>query len=194
MKTNKAHVLFELFFSFLKVGLFTFGGGYAMIPIIEREAGEKRGWINQNELLDILAISESTPGPISVNSATFIGYKKAGILGAIIATLGLIIPSFVIILIISIFYDTLKDIHVINAIFKGVRVGVIAVLIYAIIKIASSIKFNKPAVIIFAITIIAYLLVSFFLIDIPALSIIFIVLGAVTGIVLTNIASKGEKK
>ncbi len=192
-KKNKLKTLLELFFSFMKIGLFTFGGGYAMIPLIEKEASEKRGWINSTEILDILAISESTPGPIAVNAATFIGYKVMGIWGAIIATLGLVIPSFCIILIIAIFYNYLNSIHVINALFKGVRVGVIAVLINAIIKLTKSVEKNLISFILFSITIISYLVVSFLGIEIPAFTLIFIFLGLLTGIIVTKVTSKEVK-
>ena len=97
--------LAELFLTFAKIGLFTFGGGYAMIPLIENICVEKKGWITHDEMMNITVIAESTPGPIAINCATYVGLKKKGAAGAIAATLGVVLPSFVIILIISFFFD-----------------------------------------------------------------------------------------
>lgn len=96
-----AKKLLSLFWTFFKIGAFTFGGGYAMIPLIQREMAEKKGWISEKDILDIVAISESTPGPISVNSATFVGYQVGGVMGSFLATLGVVLPSFIIILAVS---------------------------------------------------------------------------------------------
>lgn len=93
--------IFQLFFTFLKIGVFTFGGGYAMISVIENNCVEKKKWINHEEMMDIAVIAESTPGPIAINCATFVGYKIAGFLGAFLATLGLVLPSFCIRLLIT---------------------------------------------------------------------------------------------
>ena len=92
-------LIIELFFTFMKIGAFTFGGGHAMIPLIQKETVEKKGWISDDDIFDVVAIAESTPGPIAVNSATFVGYKTAGFLGALFSTVGVILPSFVVILI-----------------------------------------------------------------------------------------------
>ena len=100
-------MLIELFITFAKIGMFTFGGGYAMISLIEHECVENKQWITSDELMDVTVIAESTPGPIAINCATYTGYKKAGISGAIIATIGMILPSFLIILLISSFMDNL---------------------------------------------------------------------------------------
>ena len=90
-------ILMELFFTFVKIGLFTFGGGYAMISMIENNCVEKKAWITHDEMMDVTVIAESTPGPIAINCATFTGYKKAGFLGALVATLGIVVPSFIVI-------------------------------------------------------------------------------------------------
>ena len=110
--------IFQLFITFFKTGLLTFGGGYAMIPILQREVSEKKKWISEMEMLDILAVSESTPGPIAVNTATYVGYEVAGFWGSFFATLGLIIPSFIIIFIISFFYKDFMNWTVVQAAFK----------------------------------------------------------------------------
>ena len=98
---SKTKKIFQLFLVFLKIGAFTFGGGYAMIPIIQKEIVENKKWITDDDILEIIAIAESTPGPIAINSATFVGYRVAGFFGAMLATLGVVLPSFVIILLIS---------------------------------------------------------------------------------------------
>lgn len=196
MKKNSLINLWYLFITFFKIGLFTFGGGYAMIPLIEKEVADKRKWIKSSEILDILAISESTPGPIAVNSATFVGYRVYGVLGGIIATLGLVLPSFCIILLISIFYAQLQEVAFIRAMFKGVKVGVIIILINAIIKLSKSMKKDAIGIITFLVALIISVCFSLFQITtIPSLSIILIILGLALGAILTfAISKKGEKK
>ena len=114
----------ELFFTFVKIGLFTFGGGYAMISMIENNCVEKKAWITHDEMMDVTVIAESTPGPIAINCATFIGYKKAGFLGALVATLGIVVPSFIVIFLISMFLDNFLEITIVANAFKGIKVGV----------------------------------------------------------------------
>lgn len=159
-KESKLYQVLILFLTFLKVGAFTFGGGYAMIPIIQKEVVEKRKWANDNDILDILAISESTPGPISVNAATYIGFKVAGFWGSFFATLGLILPSFIIIYIISLFYETFMQLTIVQAAFKGLKVGVIILLVNAVIKLNKAIKRNAFSITIFVITLITMLSIS----------------------------------
>ena len=120
----KMNLVLELFLTFLKIGLFTFGGGYAMISIIENNCVEQKKWITHDEMMNITVIAESTPGPIAINCATFVGYKIAGLFGAIAATLGVVIPSFVIIFVISTFLDNFLEIHVVANAFMGIKVGV----------------------------------------------------------------------
>lgn len=114
----------ELFFTFVKIGLFTFGGGYAMISMIENNCVEKKAWITHDEMMDVTVIAESTPGPIAINCATFTGYKKAGFLGAFVATLGIVVPSFIVIFLISMFLDNFLEITIVANAFKGIKVGV----------------------------------------------------------------------
>ena len=125
MKLKK---LLQIFWSFFKIGAFTFGGGYAMIPLIQNEAVEKRGWVTDDDILEIIAIAESTPGPIAINSATFVGYRAAGVLGSMCATLGVVLPSFVIILLISFVLKQFQDIKAVQYAFQGIRAGVLALL------------------------------------------------------------------
>lgn len=142
------NIHFELLFTFMKIGLFTFGGGYAMIPLIDRECAEKKEWITSDELSEITAVAESTPGPIAINCATYIGSKKAGVSGAAVATLGVVIPSFVIILLISGFMDKLLDNGIFANAFKGIRAAVSLLIFRAGLKMLVGIikKSKKKAV------------------------------------------------
>ena len=115
------NILLDLFLTFAKIGLFTFGGGYAMI---ENNCVEQKKWITHDEMMNITVIAESTPGPIAINCATFTGYKKAGLVGALVATLGMIIPSFMIIYLISMFLDNFLELTIIANAFKGIKIAV----------------------------------------------------------------------
>ena len=125
-------VLRQVFSSFFKIGAFTFGGGYAMIPLIQNEAVEKRHWVTDDDILEVVAIAESTPGPIAINSATFVGYKAAGILGSVCATLGVVLPSFVVILILSFVLRQFQQVQAVQYAFQGIRAGVLALLVKAL--------------------------------------------------------------
>lgn len=114
----------ELFLTFAKIGLFTFGGGYAMISIIENKCVEEKKWITHEEMMDMTVIAESTPGPIAINCATYVGLKKGGFLGALLATLGVVVPSFIIIFLISMFLDNFLEITIVANAFKGIKVAV----------------------------------------------------------------------
>ena len=124
--------LFGVFAAFFKIGAFTFGGGYAMIPLIQREAVEKHKWVTDEDILDIIAIAESTPGPIAINSATFVGYRAAGVLGSLCATLGVVLPSFITILLISFVLKEFQQVQVVQYAFTGIRAGVLALLFKAL--------------------------------------------------------------
>ena len=128
--------LHTIFLSFFKIGLFTFGGGYAMLPLIERELIDKRRWIEQKEFLDLLTLAQSVPGPIAVNTAVFVGYKVRGLGGAIAALLGAVLPSFVIILAIALFFADVRQNPVVDAAFKGMRPAVVALIIGPVISLA----------------------------------------------------------
>ena len=118
------NILLDLFLTFVKIGLFTFGGGYAMIAMIENHCVERKGWISHDDMMNVTVIAESTPGPIAINCATFTGYKKAGILGAVTATLGIVLPSFLIIYLISMFLDNFLELTLIANAFKGIKIAV----------------------------------------------------------------------
>ena len=130
-KQSRRSQLLPLFLTFLKIGAFTFGGGYAMIPIIQREAVENRRWITDDDILEIIAIAESTPGPIAINSATFVGSRVAGTAGAACATLGVILPSFVCILIIARLLEAFQHLKPVQYAFFGIRAGVLALILKA---------------------------------------------------------------
>ena len=127
-------VLGELFLTFVKIGLFTFGGGYAMISVIEHICVEDKQWISHDDMMNITVIAESTPGPVAINCATFVGYKKKGIGGAIVATLGMLIPSFTIIFVISMFLDNFLEIGIIANAFKGIKFAVGILIVDAALK------------------------------------------------------------
>lgn len=150
--------LFELFFVFAKIGISTFGGGYAILPILERELVEKRKWVTTEEIADYYAVGQCTPGVISVNTATFIGYKQKGIIGGIVATLGIIFPSILIISLIASFIETYKSLDFIQNAFNGITVCVGALIISAVFKLWKSSISDKLTFLIFIITFIISLI------------------------------------
>ncbi|MBR3838241.1 MAG: chromate transporter [Clostridia bacterium] len=156
---NKAKKILKLFLAFLKIGGFTFGGGYAMIPLIQKEAVEKQGWVTDEDILEILAIAESTPGPIAINSATFIGYKTAGVLGSAAATFGVVLPSFVIISIIARVLTEFSHIDVVRYAFLGIRAGVIGLVIKAVYTMFRKVKKNAMA---YVVMLLAFVCVAIF--------------------------------
>lgn len=126
----------KLFLTFLKIGAFTFGGGYAMIPLIQREIVEKNEWLTQNDILDIIAIAETTPGPIAINAATFVGYKVNGKKGAIVSTLGVVLPSFFMITLIAYVLKKYMGLPIVQNAFWGIRIAVLALIVNAFITMA----------------------------------------------------------
>ncbi|MEG2085349.1 MAG: chromate transporter [Clostridia bacterium] len=177
MKTGKLKLLWELFITFFKIGAFTFGGGYAMVCIIEREVVANKKWVTEQDILDMLVIAESTPGVIAVNSATFVGYKVAGVVGGIIATLGVVIPSFIIISLISYFFSYFKNNVWVAAAFKGIRCAVVILIFNAVAKLSKPIKKTLWTI---TIAVIAFVLATFFNIDV----IFIIIAGGLLGIIV----------
>lgn len=183
---EKLKKVFQLFITFIKIGAFTFGGGYAMVPLIQCETVEKKKWINDDDILEIVAIAESTPGPIAVNSATFVGYKTAGVLGAAAATIGVVLPSFTIIYFISFVIDKFENNTAVKYAFSGVRAGVLALIIKALWTMS---KKSAKNIISFIITAFAFIFAAL------NINVIYIILAcAVTGIVSSLIMSGREKK
>jgi chromate transporter len=174
--------LWELFFLFARMGSVTFGGGYAMLPILQREIVEKRHWATEEELMDYYAIGQCTPGIIAVNTSTFIGYKKKGIPGGILATLGFVFPSVVIITIIAAFLQNFSDIAVVNYAFNGIRAGVCALILDAVLKLGKKSVVDKVCVLIYGVV----LLLSLFTPLSPA---ILVILAGLAGM-----AAKRERR
>ena len=141
--TGRLKSLWLLFITMLKIGLFTFGGGYAMIHLLGNEFVSKKKWIEEDEFMDLVAIAESTPGPIAINCSTYIGYKKERILGAVLATLGMCIPSFTIIFLISLFFNQFLSIGWVASAFKGIQVCVVFLILSAGVKMLKKMK-KKP--------------------------------------------------
>ena len=172
-----------LFASFVKIGLFTFGGGYAMIPLIQKEISEKKKWIDDREILDVVAIAESTPGPIAINAATFVGFKVGGFLGAFAATVGVVLPSFVIIYAVSFVLRKFSDLKAVRYAFLGVRAGVLALIIKALV---SMYKQCQKSAVGYVIMFSAFALAAF-----TDINVIFVIVGcAVVGLASSLIASR----
>ncbi|WP_123043235.1 chromate transporter [Cohnella candidum] len=183
---RKLKLLTSIFMTFLKMGPLTFGGGYALIPAIEKEVVDKKRWLCSEEIADVFAVSGSVPGAVAVNSATFIGYRIAGISGSIAALLGILLPTFCLMLLLTIFYVQLKDNPKIEAAFTAIRATVVALIAYAAIKIgrASIVDFATGAL-----TAIAALLLYFGHLH-PLLVIVF---GATAGVTLVKIRKHGGR-
>lgn len=180
---SKLNTLLELFSIFFKIGLVTFGGGIAMLPILERELVEKRKWTTSEELLDWFAIGQSTPGIIAVNVATFSGYKRAGVIGGIVATAGMVAPSIIIITIIAMFISNFREIVWVQKALLGINVSVAAILTYAVFKFAQKSVKNLFGFILF--------LTAFILIYLLNVGTIWIILGSsLLGIIIY--ACRGE--
>ncbi|MGJ9385270.1 chromate transporter [Salipaludibacillus sp. CF4.18] len=152
-KTFNTKLLVQIFMIFFKIGPVTFGGGYAMIPLIEREVVEKRGWVKPQEITDIFAVAESVPGAIAINSATFIGYRVAGIAGAIAAMTGVLLPTFCIVVMLSLFFLQVQDNPKVEAAFVSIRATIVALITYAAIKIGKTAAIDKTTIILIAVTV-----------------------------------------
>ena len=150
--------LWKIFLTFFKIGAFTFGGGYAMIPLIQREAVENHHWVADEDILDIVAIAESTPGPIAINAATFVGYRVKGFPGAIWATLGVVLPSFLIILTISAVLRRFQELEVLQFAFRGIRVGVLVLMMKALLKM---LKTNRKSTVAYCLMGLSFVLTAF---------------------------------
>lgn len=137
------NILPDLFFTFAKIGLFTFGGGYAMLSMIENNCVEKKQWITHDEMMNVTVIAESTPGPIAINCATFTGYKKAGFVGALAATLGIVVPSFTVIFLISMFLDNFLELSIIANAFKGIKIAVGILILDAAVTMVKKMQKKK---------------------------------------------------
>ncbi len=174
--------LLDLFLTFLKIGAFTFGGGYAMISLLENEFVSKKQWLEKEEFLDVLAVSESSPGPIAVNTATYIGYKVGGALGSFLATLAVCLPSFTIIFIISLFFDRFLRIKWVGYAFRGIQVAVVYLIASAGVKFIVGLKKNAFNVIVASAVFLAFILLSLFAVRFS--SIFYILIAGLLGLTL----------
>ncbi|SET29545.1 chromate transporter [Natronincola peptidivorans] len=167
---------FKLFSIFFRVGAFTFGGGYAMIPIIQKEIVESHQLIDEQDFLDIIAVSQSLPGPVAVNTAVFVGYKLKGIFGAIAGLLGTVLPSLLVILLLAVFYNNIKDITAIQLFFQGVRPAIVALILMSALKLSKSISKTS-----FNISIILFAFIAVALLKVHPIPVV--VLCAVAGLI-----------
>ncbi len=190
-------MLIELFLTFAKIGLFTFGGGYAMISLIENVCVETKKWITHEEMMDVTVIAESTPGPIAINCATYVGYKKAGIPGALISTIGMILPSFIIIFLISKVFDNFLEIAIIANAFKGIKIAVGLLIFDAGITMMKSMPAKPLARIIMIFSFVIMMLINVFSLNFSTIGLMLV--ASVVGLAIYIVKDKsfrreGEKK
>ena len=184
-------ILIDLFLTFAKIGLFTFGGGYAMISLIENDCVEKKKWITHDEMMDVTVIAESTPGPIAINCATYVGYKKGRLPGAIIATLGIVLPSFIIIFLISKYFDRFLEITWVANAFRGIKIAVGILIVDAAVKMLIKMKKKPMPMIMVVCSAVAMILISIFSVNIS--SMVLMLVAAFIGIVVFIIGSHTKK-
>lgn len=176
----------RLFLTFFKIGAFTFGGGYAMIPLIQKETVEREQWIGENDMLEVLAVAESTPGPVSINIATFVGYHIAGVAGAFCATAGVVVPSFCVVLILSFFLKRFESLKVVKYAFEGIRAGILALLVKTLISMGKQNPKN-----IFTYLMIGVSFIGAAILDISVLLVI--IFCALAGLMISLIPKEGSK-
>lgn len=192
----KKHPLLTLFLTFLKVGAFTFGGGFAMLAILDREVVDKHGFVSHDEFMDLVVIAESTPGPVAINAASYVGYRVGGMLGSILSTLGVVLPSFSVIFLISLFFDTFLSLTLVAAAFRGIRAAVVLLILGAGIKMFKKLKKNAFSLAVMGVTFTAML--AFGLFAVKFSSIFYILISAVLGVTVYLIGNlkktEGEGK
>ena len=187
----KKNLLADLFLTFAKIGLFTFGGGYAMISMIENDCVENRKWISHDEMMDIAVIAESTPGPIAINCATYIGYKQKGLIGAIITTLGIVIPSFLVVFCIALFLDNFLEIKIVENAFRGIRIAVGILIIDAALKMIRKMKKTTLSVSIVSVCAVLMFLIDLFALNFSSISLM-LMAGAIS-LALSVVKEKGKE-
>ncbi|MBS5335748.1 MAG: chromate transporter [Clostridiales bacterium] len=176
--------LLEIFTMFFKIGMFTIGGGYAMLPIIQKEVVDKKSWMNEEEFLDAISLTNSLPGPLATNAATFIGYRVSKVKGAVTAVIGAVLPSIIIILLIASFFKNAADYPIVQNIFNAIRPAVVALILYSVIKLAGTAKITKNLN--WLVALIAFSAITFFNIH----PIIVIICAALYGLVLYDYVYK----
>ncbi len=177
---SRGRQLISLFLTMMKIGLFSFGGGYAMLALVETELVSKKRWIGKEEFLDMVAISESTPGPLAINSATYIGYRLAGVIGALTATAAVVLPSFTILFAISFFFDAFLSFSYVAYAFQGIRVCVVFLILSAGFGMLKSVRRHPLELTILGATFLGMLLTSLFAVDFS--SIFYILIGGAAGL------------
>ena len=178
--------LLDIFVTFFKIGAFTFGGGYAMIPLIQHETVEEKNWVKDEDILDIVAIAESTPGPIAINVATFVGYRVAGFMGAFFATIGVVLPSLLIITVISYVLEAFRNLKAVRYAFMGIRAGVLALILRAF---RGMFRKTKKSILNYCILGAAFVLVALLNVNV----LLVIVLCALVGLVSSIAAERRNK-
>ena len=179
---EKVKNLLTLFLTFFKIGIFTFGGGYAMIPLVERECVSKKKWMEHNEFMDMIAIAESTPGPIAINMATYTGFRQGGVLGSAFATFGVVLPSFIIIFVISLFFDKFLELKLVSYAFRGIQACVIYLILNAGVKMVKKLEKKPLNYILFGATLICMTLLSIFAVSFS--SIFYILIGGSIALII----------
>ena len=189
---KKGNVLVNLFVTFFKIGLFTFGGGHAMIALLEQEFVGRKKWLTSEEFLDIVSIAESTPGPVAINSATFIGYKVAGVLGSVACTLAVCLPSFTIIYLISLFFEAFTQIELVAYAFRGIQGAVAFLIMSAGFRMMKKLKKNVFNAVLGGATFLVMLTLS--VLGVAFSSIYYIIIGAALGVAVWAISlARGNK-
>lgn len=183
--------LIQLFLTFLKIGAFTFGGGYAMIALLEHEFIEKKKWIDKDEFLNMVAVAESTPGPVAINSATYLGYRVGGAAGAALSTLAVSIPSFVIIYIISLFFDRFLSLTYVACAFKGIQVCVVYLIASAGVKMLRGLEKNALSYLIMVVVLVV--MTAFSITAVSFSSIFYILISGAVGWLVYMLGRLGKK-
>lgn len=188
---KKRSILWTLFLTMLRIGAFTFGGGYAMIALLQDEFVEKKKWIDKDEFLDLVAIAESTPGPIAINSSTYIGYRMGGFIGAVVSTIAMCIPSFVIIYLISLFFDAFLQLEIVANAFRGIRVCVVFLILSAGWKMLKGIHKDPLSIVILSMTIL--LMIIFSICSVNFSTIFFILIAGLAGLTALLLRKHGKE-
>ena len=189
---KKIKDFFSLLLAMMKVGLFTFGGGYAMISLLDREFVERRGWITSDEFLDLVTIAEATPGPIAINCATYIGYKRAGILGSVVATVGVCVPSVTIIYLISLFFNSFLTLTWVASAFRGIQVSVVFLILSAGVKMLKKAKKTPFNLTVIALTLVSMIITSLFAVKFSSILYVLIFGALGLGIYTVRFIAGGE--
>ncbi|MBQ3064543.1 MAG: chromate transporter [Clostridia bacterium] len=188
----KKHPVLTLFLTMLKIGAFTFGGGFAMLALLDRELVDKHGFLTHDEFMDLVVIAESTPGPVAINAATYVGYRVGGVIGALFSTLGVVLPSFSIIFLISLFFDTFLSLTLVAAAFRGIRAAVVLLILGAGVKMFRKMKKNAFSLSVMGVTLAVMLTFGLFAVSFS--SIFYILISAVLGISVYLIGSLKKKE